>query len=128
MTGRQEWERGEGMASICEYDFSDNSVVVARIEFGPAVIDPDAPSDVTVEVHIGPEASASAIAAAEAEAKELAVQAGIKKHDDNTPGFSGLWVIRHWAIPFDNSRFYQNLARIPHSLLCGDSLTLPLTL
>lgn len=95
LTGHQEWERGEGIAWIREYDFPDNSVVVARIEFGPAVIDPDAPVDVTVEVHIGPEARTSVIAAAEAEAKKLAAQAGIEEHDESIPGFSGLRVIRH---------------------------------
>ena len=95
LTGRQDDERGESCASNCEYDFSDDSVVVARIEFGSAVIAPDALVSVTVEVHIGPEASASVIAAAEAEAKELVTHAGIREHDDSIAGFSGLWIIQH---------------------------------
>lgn len=95
LTRRQEEERGESLASICEYEFPDQSVVVACIEFGPAEMAPDAPVTVTVEVHIGPEARASVIAAAEAEAKKIAAQAGIEEYGDRIPGFSGLWVIRH---------------------------------
>ena len=40
-----EAEGGEMTAWTCEYDFPDDSVVVARSEFGPAVVDPDAPGD-----------------------------------------------------------------------------------
>ncbi len=90
-----EKEGGEMTAWTCEYDFPDDSVVVARSEFGPAVIDPDAPGKVTVEVHIGPQASDSVISAAEAEAKKLADQAGIKEDDESIPGFSGLSFVQH---------------------------------
>ena len=82
-------------AWTCEYDFPDDSVVVARSEFGPAVVDPDAPVNVTVEVHIGPQASPAVIAAAEAEAKKLAAEAGMKEDDESIPGFSGLSVVQH---------------------------------
>ena len=90
-----ETEGGEMTAWTCEYDFPDDSVVVARTEFGPAVIDPDAPLSVAIEVHIGPKASDSVIAAAEAEAKELAARAGVKEDDESIPGFTGLSVVQH---------------------------------
>lgn len=95
---REEVERGEGTASTCEYAFPDDTVVVARWEFGPAVIDPDAPGDVTIEVHIGPGASASLAAAAESEAREMAAEAGIEEYRQDTtgfPDFSGFSIIRH---------------------------------
>lgn len=95
LTRREEEERGEGIASVCAYDFPDHSVVVARIEFGPAVIAPDAPVDVTIEVHIGPEASTSVVAAADSKARELAAQAGINEDEHSIPGLSGLSIIRH---------------------------------
>ena len=88
-------EGDESLATTCEYDFPDNSVVVARIEFGPAVIDPDGPVDVTVEVHVGVEASASVVATAEAEARELATHAGIEGDGPSMVGFSRLNIIRH---------------------------------
>jgi len=87
-------ESGEMSASTCEYDFPDDLVVVARIEFGPALIEPDAPLSLTIEVHVGAEASSSVIAAAEAEAKELAAQARTKEHN-NDDDSTGLRIIRH---------------------------------
>ena len=95
-------EGDESLATTCEYDFPDDSVVVARIEFGPALIKPDAPGRVTIEVHIGPQASTSVIAAAEAEAKELATQAGIEEHKESVTGSLGLRLIRYQAISFNN--------------------------
>jgi hypothetical protein len=70
-------------------------VVVARIKFGSAVIEPGAPESVCLEVHIGSKASPAVIAAADAEARKLAAQAGIEEHDEKFPGYSGLWIIRH---------------------------------
>ena len=95
LTRREDEERGESSATTCEFDFPDHSVVVARIEFGPAVIGPEAPVSVDVEVHIGAEASASVIAAAEAEAKKLVTQAGIEEHNGSIDDSSGPRVIRH---------------------------------
>lgn len=94
LTRSETEEGGESTASTCEYDFPDNSVVVASIEFGPALIEPDAPVRVTVEMHIGAEASTSVIAAAEAEAKKLADQAGIKGYS-SVAEEEGLRIIRH---------------------------------
>lgn len=100
---REDVEQGEGTASTFEYEFPDNTVVVARQEFGPAVADPDDPGDVIIEVHIGPETSASAAEAAESEARKMAAEAGIEEEGQNNPdfsrfpGFSGLSIIRHQA-------------------------------
>jgi hypothetical protein len=95
LTSRQEREGDESVASTCEYNFPDDSVVVAHIEFGPAVVGPRAPESVCIEVHTGPEASRDVIAAADAEARKLADDAGVNEQDDNIPGYSGLWTIRH---------------------------------
>jgi hypothetical protein len=93
---RNEEEEGDEMTAwTCEYDFPDNSVVLANVEFGPALVSPDGPVKVTIEVHIGPEASAPVIAAAEAEAKNLAVQEGIEVHDGSDDDSSLFRIIRH---------------------------------
>jgi hypothetical protein len=95
LTERQERESGESTAWSYEYDFPDDLVVVAYIEFGGAVIMPDEPVTTAVEVHIGPEAAPAVIASAETEAKKLAANAGINEDTERIPGYSGLQIIKH---------------------------------
>ena len=86
----EEQERGESVTSTSEYDFPEHSFIVARTEFGGAVIDPDEPTDVGIEVHVAPQARASTLALAENEASMLADKAGLARGDG-----SGFSVVRH---------------------------------
>ncbi len=95
LTQCEEERRGEGVASTRTFDFPDYAVVIARTEFGSAVISPDEPGDVAIEVHIGPEANDVVAAAAEVEARGMAAKAGIEEGEQGIPGFSGFSIIRH---------------------------------
>jgi hypothetical protein len=90
-----EEESAEMTAWTAEYGFPDNSVVVARTEFGPALVDPDAPGRVTIEVHIGPGADSSTLADAEAEARKLSIEAGNITADDSPDNMQGIEIIHH---------------------------------
>lgn len=101
---REDREQGEGQASTCVYEFPDDSVVIASTEFGPSIADPDDRGDLTIEVHIGPEADAALAEAVEAEAREMAAAAGIAtelQDNNDLPDmpvffeFSGFSVVRH---------------------------------
>jgi hypothetical protein len=97
LTDTERKEGGEATATVNEYDFPDNAVVVALIEFGDAVAtDADDPESTAIEVHIGPEADPLVIEAAEAAARDKAAEIGISDDaSEALPGYAGFWIIRH---------------------------------